>query len=79
MTNTITRDWEEQVQASRWNALHNAARAMADTGSGFARAIADAWHKGGESNKTRLETAFPDLFFSFMSQFDRAYFGDTIH
>jgi hypothetical protein len=52
---------------------------MADTGGGFAGAIADAWYKADKSNKTRLEKAFPDLFFRFMSEFDRSYFGDTIH
>jgi hypothetical protein len=76
MTHT---DWEEQVQACRWNALHNAAKAMADTGGGFAGAIADAWYKADKSNMTRLEQAFPDLFFRFMSEFDRSYFGDSIH
>jgi hypothetical protein len=76
MTHT---DWEEQIQACRWNALHNAAKAMADTGGGFAGAIADAWYKADKSNMTRLEKAFPDLFFRFMSEFDRSYFGDTIH
>ena len=75
MTHT---DWEEQVQACRWNALHNACNAMSRHG-GFAGAIADAWYKANKSNMTRLEKAFPDLFFKFMSEYDRSYFGDSIH
>jgi hypothetical protein len=31
------------------------------------------------SNKTRIEEAFPDLFFRFMGESDRSYFGDKIH
>ncbi len=75
MTHT---EWEEQVQACRWSALHNACNTMSRYG-GFAGAIADAWYKADRTNMTRLEKAFPDVFFRFMSEDDRAYFGDTIH
>ena len=76
MTHT---DWEQTIQEQRWSALFNAAKTMSETGGGFAGAIADAWYKADKINKTRLEAAFPDLFFRFMSEFDRSYFGDTIH
>ena len=69
MTDT---SWEDMVQAARWNALHNSAHEMRVSGGGFAGALAEA-------NKTRIEQAFPDLFFRFMSECDRAYFGDSIH
>ena len=78
MTMTMT-DWEQTIQEQRWSALFNAAKAMLETGGGFAGAIADAWYKADKSNMTRLEQAFPDLFFRFMSEFDRSYFGDSIH
>ena len=78
MNATMT-DWEQRIQEHRWGALHNAAKAMSETGGGFARAIADAWYKADKANMTRLETAFPDLFFKHMSEYDRSYFGDKIH
>ena len=78
MNSTMT-DWEQTIQEQRWSALFNAAKAMSETGGGFAGAIADAWYKADKTNKTRLETAFSDLFFRFMGEFDRSYFGDSIH
>jgi len=76
MTDT---SWENIIQAARWNALHNSANEMRERGGGFAGALAEAWQKADKGNKTRIEQAFPDLFFRFMSEFDRAYFGDSIH
>ena len=78
MTMTMT-DWEQTIQEQRWSALFNAAKAMSETGGGFAGAIADAWYKADKTNKTRLETAFPDIFFKHMSEYDRSHFGDKIH
>jgi hypothetical protein len=72
-------DFEDMVQASRWNALHNAAKTMREHGGGFAGSLAEAWQKADKTNKTRIEEAFPDLFFRFMGETDRAYFGDKIH
>ena len=71
--------WENIIQAARWNALHNSANEMRERGGGFAGALAEAWQKADKGNKTRIEQAFADLFFRFMSEFDRAYFGDSIH
>jgi hypothetical protein len=72
-------DFEDMVQASRWNALHNAANNMREHGGGFAGSLAEAWQKADKTNKTRIEEAFPDLFFRFMGESDRSYFGDKIH
>jgi len=72
-------DFEDMVQASRWNALHNAAKTMREHGGGFAGSMAEAWQKADKTNKTRIEEAFPDLFFRFMGESDRSYFGDKIH
>ena len=76
MTNS---DWEQLVKECRWNALHNAALVMQKQGGAFASTIAEAWYLADKSNMTRIEKAFPDLFFRFMSESDRSYFGDTIH
>jgi hypothetical protein len=75
----MTFDFENMVQACRWNALHNAAKTMRESGGGFAGSLAEAWQKADKTNKTRIEEAFPDLFFRFMGESDRSYFGDKIH
>ena len=75
----MTFDFENMVQACRWNALHNAAKTMRESGGGFAGSMAEAWQKADKTNKTRIEEAFPDLFFRFMGESDRSYFGDKIH
>lgn len=59
----------------KWNAYFNAAKAMEERGGGFAGAIAGAYYKADEGNKAKLESAFQDLFFSYMSTYDRAWFG----
>ena len=40
-----TIEWEDMVQAHKWNALHNAAQSMAERGGGFASLLAGAWRK----------------------------------
>jgi hypothetical protein len=63
------------LDSHKWNAYFNAAQAMADHGGGFAGAIAEAYYKADKGNKAKLESAFADLFFSFMSDYDKAWFG----
>ena len=74
-----TIEWEDMVQASKWNALHNAAQSMAERGGGFASALSQAWRKADNANKTKIEKVFSDLFFEHMDAFDRAWFGKSIH
>ena len=78
MTTTMT-DWERTIKEHKYNALHNAAKSMEASGGHFAAAIAAAWYVASHDNMTRLETAFPDIFFKHMSEYDRSYFGDKIH
>ena len=73
-----TIEWEDMVQASKWNALHNAAQSMAERGGGFASALSQAWRKGDKANRRKIEKAFSDLFFEHMDAFDRTWFGDSI-
>jgi hypothetical protein len=63
------------IDSLRWNAYFNAAKAMEDSGGGFAGAIAEAYYKADKHNKAKLEKAFQDLFFNHMSAYDRAWFG----
>jgi hypothetical protein len=63
------------LDSHKWNAYFNAAQAMTEHGGGFAGAIAEAYYKADKGNKAKLESAFQDLFFSFMSDYDRAWFG----
>ena len=62
------------IDSYKWNAYFNAAKAMETSGS-FAEAIAEAYYKADKGNKAKLESAFADLFFSFMSDYDKAWFG----
>ena len=63
------------LDSHKWNAYFNAAQSMADHGGGFAGAIAEAYYKADKGNKAKLESAFQDLFLSFMSDYDKAWFG----
>jgi hypothetical protein len=74
-----TIEWEDMVQAHKWNALHNAASDMVKLGGGFASALASAWRKADKSNKRKIENEFSDLFFEYMDAGDRAWFGSSIH
>jgi hypothetical protein len=62
------------IDSLRWNAYFSAAKAMEASGS-FASAIAEAYYVADKHNKAKLEQAFKDLFFSHMSDYDRAWFG----
>lgn len=62
------------IDSHKWSAYFNAAKAMETSGS-FAEAIAEAYYKADKKNKAILEQAFQDLFFSHMSDYDRAWFG----
>jgi hypothetical protein len=74
-----TIEWEDMIQAHKWNALHNAASDMVKLGGGFASALASAWHKADKANKRRIENEFSDLFFEYMDAGDRSWFGNSIH
>ena len=74
-----TIEWEDMVQAHKWNALHNAAQSMAGRGGGFASALSQAWRKGDKANKRKIENEFSDLFFEHMDTGDRSWFGNSIH
>lgn len=63
------------LDSLKWNAYFNAAEAMTRHGGGFAGAIAEAYYKADKTNKAKLESAFQDLFLSFMSDYDKAWFG----
>ena len=71
--NTMT-DFPD-IDSHKWNAYFNAAHTMKKSGGGFAEAIAEAYYKADKGNKAILEQAFQDLFFSFMSDYDKAWFG----
>lgn len=40
----------------------SAVQAMADHGGNFVRALAAAWRAADDSNKARLQEAFPEIF-----------------
>ena len=63
------------LDSLKWNAYFNAAEAMTRHGGGFAGAIAEAYYRADKTNKAKLESAFHDLFLSFMSDYDKAWFG----
>jgi hypothetical protein len=63
------------IDSLRWNAYFSACEAMTRHGSGFAGALAEAYYKADKKNKAKLESTFHDLFLSFMSDYDRAWFG----
>lgn len=63
------------IDSLKWNAYFNAAQAMTDQGGGFAQAIAQAYYRADKHNKAKLESSFKDLFLSFMSDYDKAWFG----
>lgn len=63
------------IDSLKWNAYFNAAKAMETSGGSFAKAISEAYYTADKHNKAILEKAFDDLFFSYMSDYDRAWFG----